>query len=135
MGFLNLSDPPPTPKRVLDYDSPSPTLTLGQRIERDLKESPPRGWSRTYLFLLIALVLLLVSLLRPAKKYDVQERLAHTLARLSVKDQVKIGADNICSRKFVNVNLLEAHTLCRLTVFRAGATQAGYAVASAAPAA
>src|SRR5262247_1015051 len=36
---------------------------------------------------------ILVSLLQPAKKYDVQERLAHTLARLSVKDQVKIGAE------------------------------------------
>src|SRR5215471_4607562 len=93
MGFLNLSDPPPKPKRVVDYDSPSPTLTLDQRIERDLTESPPRGWSRTYLFLLIALVPLLVSLLQPAKKYDVQERLAHTLARLSIKDQVKIGAE------------------------------------------
>jgi RsiW-degrading membrane proteinase PrsW (M82 family) len=93
MGFLNLSDPPPTAKRVVDYDSPSPTLTLDQRIERDLKESPPRGWSRAYLFLLIGLVPLLVSLLHPAKKYDVQERLAHTLARLSVKDQVKIGAE------------------------------------------
>jgi len=91
MGFLNLSDPPKKIERIVDYDSPSPTLTLGQRLERDLREAPPFGWSRAYLLLLIALIPLLVALLQPPKKYDVQERLAHTLSRLPVQDQARIG--------------------------------------------
>jgi RsiW-degrading membrane proteinase PrsW (M82 family) len=94
MGFLNLSDPPP-PKggQIADYDSPSPSLTFEQRIERDLKESPPRGWNRAYLFLLIALVPLLISLIHPGERFDVQVRFAHTLARLSAKDQEKIALE------------------------------------------
>src|SRR5215510_9309050 len=93
MGFLNLSDPRPKVSRVVDYDSPSPTLTLEQKIERDLKESPPRGWSRTYLFLLAALIPLMVSLVHPGNRYDVQARLAHTHSKLPAKDQVRIADD------------------------------------------
>jgi RsiW-degrading membrane proteinase PrsW (M82 family) len=93
VGFLNLTDPPERSKRVVDYDSPSPTLSVGEKIERDLRELPPRGFSRTYFVLLIALIPLLFSLLQPGKKYDAEERLAHTLSKLPAKDQVRIGVE------------------------------------------
>jgi RsiW-degrading membrane proteinase PrsW (M82 family) len=93
VGFLNLTDPPPRPERIVDYDSPSPTLTIDEKVERDLRELPPRGFSRTYFVLLIALLPLLVSLLQPGKRYDAEERLAHTLAKLPVVEQVRIGEE------------------------------------------
>src|SRR3954470_24639894 len=107
MGFLNLTDPPQRPTRIIDYDSPLPTVTVDEKIARDLKELPPRGIRRSYCVLLIALIPLIIFLLQTGKRYDAQVRLAHTLSNLSAKDQIRIGAEFSKNNQSIDKLLME----------------------------